>query len=162
MKCLAQSTSWWTLTRGRWTAFVLNGNCSYFSGEDKPLITAQGGAARLTVRGLGSGPHPAPCLSPAAYASFLMRAATLQSTGRWFWAKNNLSHCWKHSYWIRVYQREEAEGKGGRARTVVDRVWAIRGTPMSLLLKLNSICSLSLEFLFSFSRSSTIGHALDI
>ena len=26
-----------TLTRGRWTAFILNGNCSYFPGKDKPL-----------------------------------------------------------------------------------------------------------------------------
>ena len=25
-----------TLTRGRWTPFILNGNCSYFPGKDKP------------------------------------------------------------------------------------------------------------------------------
>ena len=61
-----------TLTRGRWTAFILNGNCSYFPGKDKPLITAQGGAARLTARGLGSGPAQLPAF-PAACASFLMR-----------------------------------------------------------------------------------------
>ena len=26
-----------TLTRGGWTAFILNGNYSYFPGKDKPL-----------------------------------------------------------------------------------------------------------------------------
>ena len=49
-----------TLTRGRWTAFILNSNCSYFPGEDKSLLTAQGGAARLTARGLGSSPAQLP------------------------------------------------------------------------------------------------------
>ena len=83
------------------TAFILNGNCSYFSGKDKPLRWAQGGTARLTVRCLGSGPRPAPCLSPAVSASFLMRAANLQSTCRWFWAEHSLSHCWNHGHKMR-------------------------------------------------------------
>lgn len=61
-----------TLTRGRWTTFILNSNCSYFPGEDKSLLTAQGGAARLTARGLGSSPAQLPAF-PAACASFLMR-----------------------------------------------------------------------------------------
>ena len=142
-------------------AFILNGNCSYFPGKDKPLSRAQRGAARLTARGLSSSPHPAPCLSPAVSASFLMRAANLQSTCRWFWVEHSLSHCWKHRHRTRVNQRGEAAGKGGRARTVVDRVWAARGKPRSLLPKLNSAYSLTvpgislLFFMQPNCRSST-------
>ena len=61
-----------TLTRGRWTAFILNGNCSYFPGKDKPLITAQGGAARLTARGLGTFRFHALEKEMATYSSVLV------------------------------------------------------------------------------------------
>ena len=148
-----------TLTRGRWTAFILNGNCSYFPGKDKPLITAQGGAARLTARGLGSGPAQLPAF-PAACASFLMRpqpyslhaGGSEPSTG--FPTVGNMVTGQESTTGERLKGKGQSQGRGGQS---VGR----QGAPRSLLPKLNSIYSFTVPgiSLFFFMqpncRSST-------
>ena len=101
-----------TLTRGRWTAFILNSNCSYFPGEDKPLLTAQGRAARLTARGLGSSPAQLPPF-PSSLCFLPDEAAALQPTCRWFWAEHSLSHCWKHGHRMRGEGLKGTEAEPG-------------------------------------------------
>ena len=156
---LTQSSSWWTLIRGRWHSLYPEWQLQLFLWQGQASQESTGRNSQTDCQMLGQRPLPSslPFLSslcifpdegckPTVYMPMVLGQAQPLS----------LLETWSQ------HERGEAEGKGGRARTVVDRVWAARGTPRSLLPKLNSVYSVSLEFLFSFSCSPTVGQALDI
>ena len=61
-----------TLTRARWHSLYPEWQLQLLPWQGQASQLSQGGAARLTARGLGSGPAQLPAF-PAACASFLMR-----------------------------------------------------------------------------------------
>ena len=148
-----------TLTRARWHSLYPEWQLQLLPWQGQASQLSQGGAARLTARGLGSGPAPLPAF-PAACASFLMRPQPYSlhaggselSTG--FPTVGNMVTGRESTTGERLKGKGQSQGRGGQS---VGR----QGAPRSLLPKLNSIYSFTVPgiSLFFFMqpncRSST-------